>query len=99
MKHPLLRRPLVYPYEDFASLQLGPSQPCSTHHPSALLTAPSRPLPHNSHRSNLNGFGTPLPAGGLAYWALPAQGSDTFESSGVNSAGVAISATETIYFK
>ena len=41
----------------------------------------------------MNAFSTTLPADGLAYWSVPAEGSDTFESSGVNSAGVAISAT------
>lgn len=68
-------------------------------------------LNHCSHasltRSNTNEFGIALPAGGLAYTAAPKnyglwppeQGgrNATFQEIGVNSAGVAVSDTETIF--
>jgi dipeptidase len=62
----------------------------------SLRFVPPRREPFYFH-ANLNAFRTTLPAKGLAYWSVPAEGSNTFESSGVNSVGVAISATETIY--
>lgn len=56
------------------------------------------------YRSNVNRLQVRLPAGSLGYTSFPAIAADTArgvnatsESNGVNTAGVALSATETIY--
>lgn len=70
----------------------------------------AQPLVHHPRRtqpalfrSNANRFNITLPAPGLAYHAFPliplaeaSRGNSSFEESGINSAGVSISATETI---
>ncbi|EFN57508.1 hypothetical protein CHLNCDRAFT_143086 [Chlorella variabilis] len=72
--------------------------------PSWLVYHPPRPGPAPYH-ANLNNLSLELPAPGLAYFALPsgpladaATGRNTSgEAAGWNSAGVAVSATESIY--
>lgn len=72
--------------------------------PSNLVYHPARDAPA-VWRSNINALQVTLPAPGLAYFGVPngpladaAAGRNTSgEAAGINSAGVAISATESIY--
>lgn len=72
--------------------------------PTSLVYHPRRQHPAAFH-ANVNGFSITLPAPGLAYFALPdgpladaSSGRNTSgEAAGWNEAGVAISATESIY--
>ncbi|KAL4425605.1 hypothetical protein ABPG75_009621 [Micractinium tetrahymenae] len=72
--------------------------------PSSLVYHPAREGPALL-RANLNNLTLTLPAPGFAYWALPAgpladadKGTNTTgEAAGWNEAGVAVSATESIY--